>query len=244
LFQKTLAEQQLLALRLGSLMLQQISKSDDFSACMSQFNEELLIGSLELGAQFEERSPVINPSIGQANDLGTFSEQDLAQPNMETDKIDLGVMSLEQTKEEMWGSDELSSNGLTYLEGNEGSSIPQDQVVEDPIIAEHTGRSIQLSAEDIKPKVDYSPLIESGFTRGFTEELPKTKEKTVALSTKERIIKTLETLSAPVEVIVPSQLNEAFSTIQRLADINRMKTWSELDPKLVRALCVFIVNYI
>ena len=238
LFQQKLSEQHLLALNLGSLILDQFNQSSIFSEFTSQLNDVLLTSSFMEG---DSNTALSEQDTSKSASLGGMTPQESMPPLPEFDVATIDIQDQQLDQQEKVSLPVQST--LESFEEEVSNLLLTPNTETDSIIAEHTGRSIELSSEYVKPPIDLSPLLNVGFHRSFSEELPQKKKSKKPLTTKERIFKTLQELPAPIEIIQPQHLNEAFSTIQRLADINRMKTWSELNPKLVRALCVFIVNY-
>ena len=224
-YTELLKQQQDLALYLGSYFLEIFGESDDFNHLVSQLSKELQIKTHHVTLTEQvEAADVLSTDLLMESNL----DQDV-ELEIEPD-IDQAVYANE------------SINQLTETDETAEITLPTLTPIESVMLAEHTGRSIDLP-EEVKETLDLSPLLERGFGGSFTESLPEFKSKKPVVALNDRLLNRLKAMPAPIDIQHPSQFSEAFSWVQRIADSTYMERWSQQGDDFARALCKLTVNY-
>lgn len=214
-YDELLKQQRDLALYLGSYFLEIFEGTNDLNRLFTDFVKELQVNTTRLSLT-EDSESVEQPS--DVN-IDTSLDQELSQYlNPVIDPLKTSEIEMDET--------------LT----------PTVNLISDMIVAEHTGRSIELP-DPPEDTLDLSPLLERGFGGSFTESLPELTSKKVLIPLNDRLLKRLSDMPAPIHIQHPDQFKDAFSWVQRIADATYMDRWSHQSAKLARALCKLTVNY-
>ena len=259
-YDELLGDQSRLALSLGSYLLEFFEDFDSFSQMLGK-----LIDSLQGELNFNSNSIDLDPThslnsnhnhepnyedVERAID-NHFPKSALVQivPETNIESIDKELADTLCDEEAFSNENELSTNqhidsDLTLDSLHEQSTLePTIKRSETLILAEHTGRSIDLT-DETEASVDLSVLFERGFGAGsFTEEIPEIKAKKSPKTLDERLLDRLSNMPAPLKIENQNQFNDAFSWIQRIADSTYMERWPHQGQDLTKALCKLTINY-
>ena len=227
-FTELLEQQKALALSLGSHFLEFFEDSESFNQMLQNLIQELKSDFTVEGIKRLDSNDLSNERLSDelSDELSVENEA------LEFDQT-IKTQEAERRQEA-----ELTLMGTSSLERLQPTVKPMEPV----LLAEHTGRSIDLP-EDSTPSVDLSLLFERGFGGSFSEELPEPKEKKSVKSLDERLLERLSSMPAPSKIEHEMAFNDAFSWIQRIADPTYIKRWPNQGKELARVLCKFTVNY-